>query len=97
MGHANHPPTEVFFEHHDYQLSLLQKEVDAPHDNLNHQDTHVSENPDDILIHTTNLSHTFALPRFKAQHNYEYLEPTETPSEVPTAFQASSNLTIKPK
>ena len=32
-----------------------------------------------------------------AQHNYEDLEPTETPIAVPTAFQASSNLTFNPK
>ena len=42
-------------------MFLLQKEIDAPRDNLNHygveeQDQYV------ILTHATILSHTFALP-----------------------------------
>ena len=45
-----HPPTDVFLEHHDYDLFLLNQEIDTTSDNLNHQDTHVSENQDDILI-----------------------------------------------
>ena len=62
----------------------------------NNQDTHVCENQDDILIHTTNLSHTFALPQFMAQHNFEDLKPTDTPSTVLTALKASSDHTFKP-
>ena len=38
LGHANHSPTDVFHEDHDYELFLLQKEIDAPYDNLSHQD-----------------------------------------------------------
>ena len=94
LDHANLSPTDVFLEHHDYELFLLQKEIDAPNDNLNHPDTHICENQDDILIHATILSHTFALPQFMAQHNCEDLKPTDTPSTVPTALQASSDHTL---
>ena len=66
-------------------------------DNLNFQNTHVCENEDVILIHATNLSHTFALPQFMAQHNYEGLNPTDTPSTVPTTLQASTDHTFNPK
>ena len=31
-----------------------------------------------------------------AQHNYEYLEPSDTPSTVPTTFQSSSDHTFNP-
>ena len=78
------PPTDVFLEHHDYDLFSLNQEINTPSDNLNHHDTHVCENQDDILIHATKLSHTFALPQFMAQHDCEYLKPTDTPSTVPT-------------
>ena len=54
------------------------------------------KNQDDILIHATNLSHTFALPQFMAQHNYEDLKPTDTPSTVPTAIQATSDQMFNP-
>ena len=40
-----------------------------------------------------NPNHNFALPQFMAQPNCEDLDPTDTPSEVPTAFQASSDHT----
>ena len=83
-------PKDVFSSHHDYDLFLLNEEIDMPSDNLNHHDTHVCENQDDILIHATNLSHTFALPQFMAQHNYEELNPTDTPSTVATTIHASS-------
>ena len=55
------------------KLFLKQKEIDASNGNLNHQDTHICENQDDILIHATKLSHTFALSQFMTQHNYEDL------------------------
>ena len=87
LDHANLSPADVFHEHHDYDLFLLNQEIDTPSDNLNSQNTHVCENLDDILIHATNLSHTFALPQFMAQHNYEYLDPTDNPSTVPTDIQ----------
>ena len=91
------PPTDDFLEHHDYDLFLLNQEIDTPSDNLNYQHTHVCENEDDILIHATNLSHTFALPQFMAQHNYEGLNPTDTPSVVPSTIQASSDHTFNPR
>ena len=96
QDHTNLSPTVVFSGHHDYKLFLLQKDIDAPNGNLNHQDTHICENQDDILIHVTNLSHTFALPQLMAQHNYEGLNPTDTPSEVPSAIQATSDQTFNP-
>ena len=89
--------TDVFSAHHKYELFLLQKEFDAPNDNLNHHDIHNWENQDDILIHATNLSNTFALPQFMAQHNCGYQEPTNDPRAVPTASQASCDHTLKPK
>ena len=73
LGHTNLLPTDVFSGHHDYELFLLQKEIDAPKGNLNHQETHNCENQDDILTHATIQSHTFALPQFMAQHNCEDL------------------------
>ena len=97
LDHINLSPTDVFSEHHDYKLLLLQMEFDAPNDNLNHHDIHNSENQDDILIHATNLSNTFALPQFMAQHNCVDQEPTADPSAVPTAFLTSSDHTFNPK
>ena len=93
---TNLSPTDVFSGHYDYELFLLQKEIDAPHDNLNH---HACEEQDQdvILTHATILSHTFALPQFMDQHKYEYQDPTDTPSEVPTALQAPSDDTYIPK
>ena len=44
-----------------------------------------------------NPSHNFVLPQFLAQHNYENLDPTYTPSAVPTALQAPSDDTYNPK
>ena len=97
LDHATLSPTDVFHEHHDYDLFLINKEIDTPSDNLNHQDTHVCDNQDDILIHVTNLSHTFALPKFMAQHNYEVLKHTDNPRTVPTAIQASIDHTFNPR
>ena len=89
LYHANLSPTDVFSEHHDYELFLLQKKFDVPNDNPNHYDIHTCEIQDDILIHATNLSNTFALPHFMAQHNGEDQDPSDDPIAVPTAFQAS--------
>ena len=90
MDDTNLSPTDVFSGHHDYEMFLLQKEIDAPHDNHSHQDTHVDEGQDQdvILTHATILSHTFALPQFMDQHNYEYQDPTDTPRTVPTALKS---------
>ena len=97
MDHTNLSPTDVFSGHHDYELFIQQIEIDAPNGNLNHQDTHNCENQDDILIHATILSHTFALPQLMAQHNCEYLDPTDDPSTVPTVIQATSDHTFNPR
>ena len=80
-------------------MFLLQKEIDAPHDNLNHHVPHDCEEQDQdtILTHATILSHTFALPQFIDQHNYEDQEPTDTPSTIPTAFQFSCDHTLHPE
>ena len=43
-----------------------------------------------------NLNHNFTLPQFMAQHNCEYLNPTDAPSTVPTALQFSSDQTLNP-
>ena len=51
---------------------------------------------DDILIQSTILCHTFALPQFMAQHSCEDLKPTKTPNTVPAAFQSSSDHTFNP-
>ena len=93
LDDSNLSPTDVFSGHHDYEMLLLQKETDAPHDNLNHHGFE-EQDQDVILTHATILSHTFALPQFMDQHNYENQEPTDTPSTVPTAFQVSCDLTL---
>ena len=71
LDHTNLSPTDVFSGHYDYGLFLLQKEIDAPHDDISHEDTHVYEEQDQdvILTHATILSHTFALLQFMDQHN----------------------------
>ena len=88
-------PTDVFSVQHDYDLILLNQEIDTPSDNLNHQDTHVckEQGQDDFLIHATDLSHNFALPQFIAQHNCEDLKPIDAPSTVLTFTQASRDHT----
>ena len=44
-----------------------------------------------------NLNHNLALPQFLAHHNYEDLDPTDSPSAVPTALQAHSDDTYNSK
>ena len=90
LDHTNLSPTDVF---------LLQKEIDSPHDNISHEDTHAFEEQDQdvILTHATILIHTFALPQFMDQHNYEDQDRTDTPSTVPTAFLVSSDHTLHPE
>ena len=96
---TNPSPRDVFSEHHDYEMFLLQKEIDGPHDNLNHHVPHACEEQDQdtILTHATILSHTFALPQFMDQHNCEDQEPTDTSSTIPTAFQAPMDDTYNPE
>ena len=99
LDDTNLSPTDVFSGHHDYEMFLLQKEIDAPHDNLNHHvlDACVEQDQDVILAHATILSHTFALPQFMDQHNYEYQDPTDTPSTKPTTFQVSCDHSLHPE
>ena len=96
LDHANLSPTDVFSAHHEYELFLLHNEFDAQNDNPDHYDIHTCEIQDDILIHATNLSNTFALPKFMAQHNCGDQDPTDNPSALPTASQASCDHTLKP-
>ena len=97
--YTNLSPTDVFSGHYDYEMILLQKEIDAPHDNISHEDTHVYEEQgqDVILTHATILSHTFALPQFMDQHNCEGQDPIDTPSTLPAAFLVSSDHTLHPE
>ena len=97
LDHTNFTPTDVFSENHEYEMFILQKELDASNDNPIHYDIHTCEIQDDIFIHATNLGSTFALPQFMAQDNCEEHDPTNDPSAVPTASQASCDHTIKPK
>ena len=86
-------PTDVFSVQYDYELFLLNQEIDNPSDNPNYQVTHVSEKKgqDDFLIHATELSHNFALPQFMAQHNCEDLKHINVPSTFSTLTQAYSD------
>ena len=97
LDHTNLSPTDVFSEHHDYELFLLQNEIDAQNDNPDHYDIHTCEIQDDTFIHATNLCNTFALPKFMAQHNSRDQDPTDNPSAVPTDSQASCDHTLKLK
>ena len=97
LDHINLSPTDVFSEHHDYELFLLQNEIDAPNNNPDHYDIHTCKIQDDMLIHATNHSNTFALHKFMAQHNCQNQEPTDVPSAVSTASQASCDHTLKSK
>ena len=57
--------TDVFSQQHDNELFLLPKKIDAPSDNLSHQESQACEKLGQggtSLIHVTNLSHIFALP-----------------------------------
>ena len=99
MDNNNFPPTEVLSAQHEYDLFLLNQEIDTPFDNLKHQDSHACEplgQYDTFLIHATNHSHLFALPQFMAQHNCEDVKPTDTLITVPTLIQAFSNHTLNP-
>ena len=99
LDHTNLSPKDDFSCNYDYELFLLQKEIDAPHDNISHEVTHVYEERDQdvILTHATILSHTFALPQFMDQHNCEDQETTDTQSTVPTTFQVSCDHTLHPE
>ena len=93
LDHANLSQTDIFLEHHDYELFLQNQEIDTPSDNLSHQESHNCEEScqdDPFLTHATNLSLTFAPPHFMEQHNCEDLKPTDTRNTVPNSNKASS-------
>ena len=96
LDDTNLSPTDIFSGHYDYELFLMQKEINAPHDNLNHYGFE-EQDQDVILTHATILSHTFALPQFMDQHNYEDQEPTDTTITVPTTFQVSCDHSLHPE
>ena len=88
---TNLSSTDVFSGH--------QKEINTPHDNLSHQETHVYEEQDQdvILTHATILSHTFALPQFMDQHNCKDKDPTDTPITVLAAIKVCCDHTLQPE
>ena len=59
LDDINLSPTDVFSGHHDYEMFILQKEIDTPHDNLNHHGFE-EQDQDVILTHATIFGHTFA-------------------------------------
>ena len=40
LDHAKLSQTDLFLEHHDYELFLLNQEIKSPSDNLSHQESH---------------------------------------------------------
>ena len=99
MDHGNLSQTDIFLEHHDYELFLLNQEIDIPSGNLNHLESHDCEKlcqDDPLFTHTTNLSLTYAQPHFIAQHNCEDLKLTDDPSTVPTPTKAYSGHALNP-
>ena len=65
LKHANLSQTDIFLEHHDYELFLLNQEIDAPSDNLSHQESHSCEKlcqDDPFFTHVTNFSLTLHYP-----------------------------------
>ena len=43
LDNANLSPTDVFSKQHDNELLILEQEIDAPADNLSHQESHACE------------------------------------------------------
>ena len=81
LDHAKLSPTDVFSEHHDYELFLLQKEFGAPNDNPNHYDIDNCEIQDDTLIHASlNYKWTIDLhdgyPLFQIMVSEGYIMPS---------------------
>ena len=96
LGDTYLSPTGVFSGHHDCEMFLVQKEIDAPHDNLNHHGFE-EQDQDVVLTHATILSLTYALPQFMDQHNYDDQDPTDTPITASTAYQVSCDHTLHPE
>ena len=93
LDNANLSQTDVFLELDDYELFLLNPEIDTISDNLSHQDSNICEQlcqDDPFFTHATNLDSAFSLPHFMAQHNYENLKPTDNPVQ----FQPLPSLTM---
>ena len=92
-----------FMDQHNYEY---QEPTDTPitvptayqvscHHTLHLECTH---NPIAIQCNQyPNLSQNLSLPQFLVHNNYEDMEPTDTPSAVPTAVQAPSDDTYNPK
>ena len=72
--------------------------LDSPSLSSELQDTSSAENVEIEFLPEPEgkLDHTNLLPTnvFPAQHNYEVLNPTDTPSAVPTAIQDTSDQTF---
>ena len=67
LDNGNISQTDVFPKHHDYELFLLNQEIDTPSDNLSHQEGHNCEKlwqDDPLFTHATDLSLTLTLPHF---------------------------------
>ena len=99
LNHANLSQTDVFHNHHDYELFLLNQEIDTPSDNLSHQESHDCEKlcqDDPFFTHATDFSLTFTLPHFMPQHNCEEMKPTDAPIRVPTITKGYSGHAMNP-
>ena len=99
LDNMNLSKTNIVLEPHDYELFLLSQEIDTPSDNLSHQESHICEKfcqDHHFFTHATNLGLTFALPHFRAQHNYEDLKPTDNPFTVPTFTKADNGHMLNP-
>ena len=75
--------------------STIPTAFQAPRDDT--YDPECTHNPMAIQCNQyPNPSHNSALPQFLAHHNCEDLDPTDTPSAVPTALQAPKHCTHNP-
>ena len=91
LDYANLSPTDVFLRHHDYDLFLLNQEIDT-----------------DLTISTfrTLMSVIMKMPALSmpptlatplhCPNSWHNLNPTDTPSAVPTAIQASNDHPFNP-
>ena len=78
----------------EYSSVVEQVKIDRRTDTYNPECTH---NPMAIQCNQyPNPSHNLALPQFLAHHNCEDLDPTDTPSAIPTTIQAPKLCTHNP-
>ena len=64
LDNGNISLTNVFHEHHDYELFLLNQEIDTPFDSLSHQESHDHEklfHDDPLFTHSRKISMIFPL------------------------------------